>query len=252
MLEGGELVVVGGVAPGIPRLRAVSIASCDPCARTGPKRPRFAEAAQRQPPRHRARLAERAGAAMSRPNDVMRDSVQLEQLQGLREVARRHLDLVAVLLEQPQQRPEEEDVRRVGDVDPDPHRSETIRSVWTRVNWPLSAPSSSGAASRRRPSGSASRSRGLAAGACAREAARDATARPLGRRVEPTEAGLRLYRGAQRLLTLEGQILDEIAGEGEGDHPASCRSALRPAPPRSSSRSCSASSSASIRRCGSR
>src|ERR1044072_3661870 len=38
-----------------------------------------------------------------------------------------------------------------------------------------------------------------------------------GRRVEPTEAGLRLYRGAQRLLTLEGQILDEIAGEGEGE-----------------------------------
>ena len=38
-----------------------------------------------------------------------------------------------------------------------------------------------------------------------------------GRRVEPTEAGLRLYRGAQRLLTLEEQILDEIAGEGEGE-----------------------------------
>jgi DNA-binding transcriptional LysR family regulator len=38
-----------------------------------------------------------------------------------------------------------------------------------------------------------------------------------GRRVEPTEAGLRLYRGAQKLLTLEGQILDEIAGEGEGE-----------------------------------
>ena len=38
-----------------------------------------------------------------------------------------------------------------------------------------------------------------------------------GRRVEPTEAGMRLYRGAQRLLTLEGQILDDIAGEGEGE-----------------------------------
>src|SRR5215204_1968166 len=38
-----------------------------------------------------------------------------------------------------------------------------------------------------------------------------------GRRVEPTEAGQRLYRGAQRLLTLEGQILDELAGEGEGE-----------------------------------
>jgi DNA-binding transcriptional LysR family regulator len=38
-----------------------------------------------------------------------------------------------------------------------------------------------------------------------------------GRRVEPTEAGLRLYRGAQRLLALEEQILDEMAGEGEGE-----------------------------------
>jgi DNA-binding transcriptional LysR family regulator len=38
-----------------------------------------------------------------------------------------------------------------------------------------------------------------------------------GRRVEPTEAGLRLYRGAQRLLSLEEQLLDEIAGEAEGE-----------------------------------
>jgi DNA-binding transcriptional LysR family regulator len=32
-----------------------------------------------------------------------------------------------------------------------------------------------------------------------------------GRRVEPTEAGLRLYRGAQRMLVLEGQLLDDLA-----------------------------------------
>ncbi len=38
-----------------------------------------------------------------------------------------------------------------------------------------------------------------------------------GRRVEPTEAGLRLYRGAQRLLSLEEQLLDELAGEAEGE-----------------------------------
>jgi DNA-binding transcriptional LysR family regulator len=38
-----------------------------------------------------------------------------------------------------------------------------------------------------------------------------------GRRVEPTEAGMRLYRGAPRLLSLEEQLLDEIAGEGEGE-----------------------------------
>jgi DNA-binding transcriptional LysR family regulator len=38
-----------------------------------------------------------------------------------------------------------------------------------------------------------------------------------GRRVEPTEAGLRLYRGAQRLLSLEEQLLAEVAGESEGE-----------------------------------
>jgi DNA-binding transcriptional LysR family regulator len=32
-----------------------------------------------------------------------------------------------------------------------------------------------------------------------------------GRRVEPTEAGLRLYRGAQRLLALEEQVIAEVA-----------------------------------------
>src|SRR5919204_5890204 len=35
-----------------------------------------------------------------------------------------------------------------------------------------------------------------------------------GRRVEPTEAGQRLYRNAQRLLALEEQLLDELT-EGE-------------------------------------
>jgi DNA-binding transcriptional LysR family regulator len=38
-----------------------------------------------------------------------------------------------------------------------------------------------------------------------------------GRRVEPTESGSRLYRGAQRLLTLEAQVLDELAAEAEGE-----------------------------------
>ena len=37
-----------------------------------------------------------------------------------------------------------------------------------------------------------------------------------GRRVEPTEAGRRLYRSAQRMLALEAQLLDEVsADEGE-------------------------------------
>ena len=38
-----------------------------------------------------------------------------------------------------------------------------------------------------------------------------------GRRVEPTEAGLRLYRGAQRLLALEEQLLEDVAGGAEGE-----------------------------------
>jgi len=37
-----------------------------------------------------------------------------------------------------------------------------------------------------------------------------------GRRVEPTEAGLRLYRGAQRMLSLEEHVLEELAADGDG------------------------------------
>ncbi len=38
-----------------------------------------------------------------------------------------------------------------------------------------------------------------------------------GRRVEPTEAGLRLYRGAKRMLTLEDQIVADVTTSAEGD-----------------------------------
>jgi DNA-binding transcriptional LysR family regulator len=38
-----------------------------------------------------------------------------------------------------------------------------------------------------------------------------------GRRVEPTEAGLRLYRAAQRMLALEDQLVDELAAGEEGE-----------------------------------
>src|ERR687892_1380337 len=38
-----------------------------------------------------------------------------------------------------------------------------------------------------------------------------------GRRVEPTEAGRRLYRRAQRLLALEQQLIDEVAAETDGE-----------------------------------
>jgi DNA-binding transcriptional LysR family regulator len=38
-----------------------------------------------------------------------------------------------------------------------------------------------------------------------------------GRRVEPTEAGLRLYRSAQRLLQLEEEIVNDLAEQAGGD-----------------------------------
>src|SRR5438105_13425282 len=38
-----------------------------------------------------------------------------------------------------------------------------------------------------------------------------------GRRVEPTEAGRRLYRSAQRLLALEEQLLEELGEEADGE-----------------------------------
>jgi DNA-binding transcriptional LysR family regulator len=37
-----------------------------------------------------------------------------------------------------------------------------------------------------------------------------------GRRVEPTEAGLLFYRGAQKLLALEEQLVEEVSAGGEG------------------------------------
>jgi LysR family transcriptional regulator, transcriptional activator of the cysJI operon len=38
-----------------------------------------------------------------------------------------------------------------------------------------------------------------------------------GRRVEPTEAGLRLYRSAQRMLALEQQLVEDVADASEGE-----------------------------------
>src|SRR5690242_16987128 len=38
-----------------------------------------------------------------------------------------------------------------------------------------------------------------------------------GRRVEPTEAGMRLYRGAQRLLQLEDDLIADLAQEATGE-----------------------------------
>ena len=38
-----------------------------------------------------------------------------------------------------------------------------------------------------------------------------------GRRVEPTEAGWRVYRGAQRMLALEDQLVADVAASGGGE-----------------------------------
>jgi DNA-binding transcriptional LysR family regulator len=38
-----------------------------------------------------------------------------------------------------------------------------------------------------------------------------------GRRVEPTEAGMALYRGAQKLLALEEQLVEEVSSGAEGE-----------------------------------
>src|SRR4029453_5926161 len=38
-----------------------------------------------------------------------------------------------------------------------------------------------------------------------------------GRRVEPTEAGLRLYRSAQRMLALEEQLVEDVADASDGE-----------------------------------
>ena len=38
-----------------------------------------------------------------------------------------------------------------------------------------------------------------------------------GRRVEPTEAGLRLYQSAQRMLALEQQLVEEVTDASEGE-----------------------------------
>ena len=100
MLERGELVVVCGCArdPEAPRrerqlVRAVRERQVE--ARG------LREASQRRQPSHeRARLAEHAGAAVPRPDDLVRDPVQLEQLERLGVLARRHLDLVPVGLQQ--------------------------------------------------------------------------------------------------------------------------------------------------------
>jgi DNA-binding transcriptional LysR family regulator len=71
-----------------------------------------------------------------------------------------------------------------------------------------------------------------------------------GRRVEPTEAGLRLYRSAQRMLALEEQLLEEVAGTQAGDLRGTLAIGASTGPAARSSRPSSPSSSAAIRTLG--
>ena len=57
-----------------------------------------------------------------------------------------------------------------------------------------------------------------------------------GRRVEPTEAGRRLYRGAQRMLALENQLVAEVGAPAKEPSPAISSSGRRPGRRRSPSR----------------
>src|SRR5438132_7406066 len=80
-----------------------------------------------QPRGERTRLAEPRSSTM--PADDRRlEPVQLEQLQRLRIVAGRDLDLVATLVEETDQRPEDEDMRRRRQVQPDLQAGTSTRS----------------------------------------------------------------------------------------------------------------------------
>src|SRR5213082_1898984 len=68
-----------------------------------------------------------------------------------------------------------------------------------------------------------------------------------GRRVEPTEAGRRLYRSAQRLLAVEEQLLAELGEEAEGELAGRLELVHRPGPAAPSCRWSSPSSSGPTR-----
>ena len=124
----------------MPSRRAVIVSSCEPCASARSKPRPFAYRFKRpQPAGERGGLAEARAAAVA-PDHLGLDPVPLEQLERLRVVARRHLDLVATLPQEPDQRPEHQHVRRRGDVDPDLHLASAssrgsrsgpgVRSTW--------------------------------------------------------------------------------------------------------------------------
>jgi hypothetical protein len=87
------------------------------------------EAPAAGPSRERGRArgqAERLGAdapATVAPDRRVRDPEPLTQLERLGEIARGDVDVVAARAERLDHRPHHEDVRRVRQVDPDPHRA---------------------------------------------------------------------------------------------------------------------------------
>ena len=90
-------------------------------------------ASQRAQPRgHLPRLAEPRAAAVM-PDRRRGHAVALDQLQGLRVVARGDLDLVAARLEQLDERPEDERMRARRHVDPDAHQRSPADDVRERA-----------------------------------------------------------------------------------------------------------------------
>ena len=118
----------------MPRRRAVIVSSCEPCASARSKSRPLAQRLQSLQPRQQlARLAGRRAAA------VMADhgrghAVRLDQLNRLRVVARRDLDLVTLCFQQPDERPEDQRMRRRGQIDPDLHPATTALQLRVAAN----------------------------------------------------------------------------------------------------------------------
>ena len=104
MLERGELVVVRRRARDPEAARGQrqlvrAVCECDLEAAAAVEAPK-----RRQPRGQSAGLPEHARAAVTWPDHVVVDSVLLEQLERLRVLARSHLDLVSIVLQQADQR----------------------------------------------------------------------------------------------------------------------------------------------------
>ena len=127
------------------------------------------------------------------------------------------------------------------------------RRLWIRVSSQAFCAVVEREASPRRPSGSASPSppSSLQVRALEKRLGTQLLDRS-GRRVEPTEAGLRLYRGAQRLLRSRSRSSPRSPRRRPASSTAPSRSARRPGRAGSSSRSSSASSRTRTRSCTSR